>query len=241
MKVAIFGYPRSGTTMLKDIIVRHLVEAGLIEPDQNLGEPFNPLDHTLLVPFNVDDYMHVKAIDVEPRDIPMTREQRFELFKKAHGDYVLKMLSQDTLHPPILPYLVESGYHFVCIERRNHFAALMSWLVAWNSHKWGIRQGEERPAYEPFRADMNDVAVICRFMTHYFRYRQSTGGVVVRYEDMCDMTPEALLRSVGLFQEGVAVPPTEWTKMHSDEQKAALIENLDEVWAYYQTTPIAFQ
>lgn len=240
MKVAIFGYPRSGTTMLKDIIVRHLVEAGLIEPDQNLGEPFNPLDHTLLVPFNVDDYLHVKAVDVEPRDIPMTREQRFELFKKAHGDYVLKMLSQDTLNSEILPYLIDDGYHFVCVERRNHFAALMSWLVAWNSQKWGIRQGEERPEYKPFRADMTDVQVICGFMMRYFRYRPHIPAAQVHYEDMCQMAPEALLRSVGLLQDGVAAPATEWTKMHSDEEKVALIENLDEVWAYYQTTPMVY-
>lgn len=222
--------------MLKDIVHQHLIAAGIYTPDQNLGEPFNPLDHTLLVPYTRDGETWVKAEDVEPREHPMTREQRFDLFKKAKGDYLLKMLSQDTLNPNILPYLVEDGYQFITIERRNHFDALLSWLIAWNHHKWNLQGDEERPDYQPFVASMDDVAVICSFMMRYFHFKKFLFARQVVYEDMCAMTSEQLLRYVGLYQDDVDAPPTRWRKLHGFEEKVRFITNIGEVAEYYRTT-----
>ncbi len=248
MKVAIFGYPRSGTTMLKDIIMRHLVAAKLNDWNDNLGEPFNPLVYTRLIPSVEDGVLRVKRLSNSPRRTqegkhtelpgsPQTREERFDLFSRASGDYIVKVLSQDTMHPGILPWLIEHDYHFVTIERRNHFDALLSWLIAWNHNQWSVLEGSERPEYQPFEASMTDVAVICQFMSRFFRYRPTIPNAHrLYYEDMVEMGPEATLRHIGLYQEGVEAPDTVWKKLLGSNEKVRFITNIGEVAEYYRTT-----
>ena len=235
MKVAVFGYPRSGTTMLKEVIFNHLRAGDLITHEQNLGEPFNPLDYTALVPYQrPEGQTWIKRVYIEPVDNPMLRETRYRLLSENPGDYVLKVLAQDTMHPPILPWLVRQGYHFVNVERRHHVDALLSWLIAWNHQRWHQVEGEERPDYQPFVADLEHVQLMCSFIARYLHYSQRIPNArTIIYEDMCSMDAEQIVRQAGLYHEGVPTPPTSYVKLHSAKDKAKLIINLEEVLQRY--------
>jgi hypothetical protein len=142
-------------------------------------------------------------------------------------------MSTDLDHPPILPWLIDN-YQIITIERRDLLETLLSWLIAWENQTWNYRQLQKAGVIEPFVADMNIVAIACDIYARYLQRKSHIPSIGhIYYEDMVQMTPEQIVKQVGMFQPGFPCPLTGERKMHAMEEKAKLIKNLDEVVAYY--------
>ena len=231
MKIAIFGYPRSGSTLLQQVIVNHLESAGVMEFYQDLGEPFNPRETTRLVPHNMILRLENSDTPFEPMQF---RDERFELFKLYwNQDYVIKVMSTDTANPEIIPWLLSNNYRFVTVERRDHFAALLSWLIAWQYQYWHHTPDNPRPDYQPFEADMEKVMKCCGFMARYFHWSDRIPSERVIYEDMVFKGPRRTLQSIGLWQDGGETPPPATRRLHKRREKHDLITNVEAVYEAY--------
>jgi hypothetical protein len=230
MKLAIFGYPRSGTTMLMDIVGNHLISAGAIGSDNNLDEVFNPVDGRKLISANnhVRNVVHYGV---------MSRKDRFDLFTQSSDqDYLIKVLSADVEYRPVLPWLV-ANYPIITIERRDHLEAFLSWVIAWYSKKWNVGLDAPNPVIEPFIADMNAVTSAGIIFSRYFQAKPIISAQAhIYYEDMVAMSPREVLEHVGIYHPCATTTNTRFRKLTSMEEKVKLIINLDEVISYYHSS-----
>ena len=240
MRLAIFGYPRSGTSYLYDIIERHLLAAGVYEPHQILHEAVNRREHHRIVPFMHNGEMVLRqetTANGQSWDPVMTRAERFDLLEKFSGkgqDYFIKVLSTDTRDPRVFPWMVEN-YPVITICRHDHFDAFISWLIARRHDLWN--RSYEAPAdYEPFKVRED---LMHHVVDVFYRYFKLTHTVIpnrkhIYYEDMIEMSPKEVLEHCGVYQEGYPAPPSVFKKLLTLPEKLALIENLPEVLAFYQ-------
>ena len=225
-----------GTTMLVDTISRHLITAGKISSKRLIYEVFNPVDDRRLV----IKHNHLHNIKQEPSVGIQSREDRFDLFSSfnetTRQGYIIKVMSTDLDHPLILPWLIDN-YQIITIERRDLLETLLSWLIAWENQTWNYRQLQKAGEIEPFFADMNTVAIACNIYARYLQRKSRIPSIGhIYYEDMVQMTPEQIVKQVGMFQPGFPCPLTGERKMHTMGEKAKLIKNLDEVVSYYNET-----
>ncbi len=229
MKIAIFGYPRSGTTMLHDIITQHLVAAGLVEPwAGNVGEAFNPLEGTQLT---VEDGHLINRSLAD--DTVQSRAERYELFRDHLDDnYIVKVMAFDMKYLFIPNKLIDAGYKFIAIERRNPLSAYLSSLIAYHHSVWHV-YGDEKPVYEPFVVPTTEIVQLGRAISLYHRYRDHLDpSAIIYYEDVVQNPVANTLQRANLYQEGVPTFNTRTKKILSFEDKAKLIINLEEVIEY---------
>lgn len=220
MKLAIYGYPRSGTTMLRFILTRSLVRAGRMRLHQDLGEIFAPAEDQPEV-FRSGEWPG-EAWLRRTENTGMGREERFELFKQyAHQGYLVKVLTPEAQTVQVLPWLVQNGYEFIAIERSNPFEALCSWLIAWHHQQYHWWKVHEKPAYRPFEADMSHVMQGINYINWYYQTDIPVRARLV-YDDIVDLHPTDVLRRCGLDIPGFE-PKTK--KIHSLADKLSLITN----------------
>ena len=236
-RIAIFGYPRSGTSYLQEIYQTHLGWVGTI----NLGEAFVPNPKVQIIP--LPDKHGVPHLSVKifqkPVANPKSRESRFELIKHytetTDDNYILKVLAADTRDTRILPW-VDANYPIVTISRRNHYDAYLSWIVAHRHKFWNYRQGSgrERPAYTRFKAFGKNMQTAAGVMIRYFRFVETIKPRYhFWYEDLIKMPPRKVLELSGVNHRDHPAPRPKFVKLLTLEQKRALIENLDEVDDYF--------
>lgn len=229
MKIAIFGYPRSGTTMLNYIISQHLIKAGVVEPWALVGEVFNPLEGTRLLFQHPQG--HLVNLTNQSLDESQTREKRLELFKEhSDQDYIIKLLAFDTDTPGVVEAVQDAGYRIIPIERRNPLSAFLSILIAFRHKVWHTFDKNFEPQYEPFEVTKAEMIGLGKSFSLYYHKRDIiTQEPVVYYEDIATQSAEDTLRQLGIYQEGVPVEDSPTKKLLSFEEKAKLITNLDEV------------
>ncbi len=205
MKIAIFGYPRSGTTMLHNLIAQHLVAAGVVEPWASIGEAFNPLEGTRL---QVTDG-HLVNVNTHFSDIdpPQKREERLRLFQKyTHHDYITKMLPYDIELYGLPATVQDAGYRIIAIERRNPLSAFLSVIIAYQHWVWHA-YGNEQPVYEPFEVPTRMMQALGKSFSIYYHHRDTLEPTdVLYYEDIVMNSVESTLKELGLHHEGI---PTE--------------------------------
>ena len=228
MKIAIFGYPRSGTTMLNYLISQHLIEAGVAESWAMVGEVFNPLEGTRLL------FKHPQGHLINLTELmtnsTQSREERLELFKESDRDYIIKILAYDLTLPGVAEAVKDAGYRIIPIERRNPLAAFLSILIAFRHKVWHTYDENFEPRYEPFRVTQAEMIGLGKSFSLYYQHRDGlTQEPVLYYEDIASQSPEETLRQIGLYQEGVPAIESPTKKLLSFEEKADLILNLDEV------------
>jgi len=228
MKIAIFGYPRSGTTMLNYLISQHLIEAGVIEPWAMVGEVFNPLEGTRLLFKHPQG--HLINLTNQSLENPQSREERLELFKESDRDYIIKILAYDLTVPGVAEAVKSAGYRIIPIERRNPLAAFLSILVAFRHKVWHTYDENFEPQYEPFRVTQAEMKALGKSFALYHQHRDGlTQEPVVYYEDIASQSAEETLRQVGVYQDGIPAIESPTKKLLTFEEKASLITNLDEV------------
>ena len=227
MKIAIFGYARSGSTMLYFILQQHLLAAGLIEEWADISEAFNPHRRRLLVR-NTDDHLENIKLPIV-LSTPQFREERVELFNKhLEEDYILKVMSHDTTCMNVIDTIVKN-YMVIAIERRNVLSAYLSGLIAFHHSVWNIYD-DARSTYEPFVAPKDEIQLIGLGLSRYYHWRDKMNPqAILYYEDVAMQSPETTLRQTGLYQEGVPTTDSPTRKILSFEGKTKLIINLDEV------------
>jgi hypothetical protein len=237
MRLAIFGYPRSGTTYLYDIIRSYLMHCGELEHHQSLYEGFKPNTYSYLAEKKNSENELVLEIQSVDRSW-MTRETRFDLIKKFSErgqDYFIKMLSGDTEDVRILPWMIQN-YPIVTICRRNHFDAYISWLVAWQHRIWNRTTSEVLPEYSAFDVDPVAMHYAIRHFRGYFDYVSTIPEKThIYYEDMIAMSPKKVLQQIGIYQPGFEAKPPTYIKLMELSDKLKLINNTTEVIRYYTT------
>lgn len=227
MKVAIFGYPRAGTTMLHYIITQHLVSAGAVKEWADLGEVFNPMRGSML---SVQSGHLVNRIDAASPEVH-SREDRLLLFKQhIDDDYIIKYMPYDITNPDTVKTVVGARYKFIAIERRNPLSAYLSVIIAYHHRVWHILDEANRPVYEPFVASEEEIKGLGISMSLYHRYRDYFNpSVVLYYEDIVAQASSETLKRAGVYQEGALVSEAPTKKIHSFEDKIKLIINLEDV------------
>lgn len=227
MKIAIFGYPRSGTTMLNFIIARHLRASGVVPKWADLGEVFNPMEGTRLV---VKSGHLVNNTDLPPSEVH-SREDRLCLFgQHMDDDYIIKYMPLDITTPDTMKAVIEAGYNFIAIERRNPLSAYLSSIISYHHQVWHITDTDSRPVYESFVASEEEILGLGKSMSLYYRYRDYLKpSVILYYEDIAEQSVLETLKQAGVYQEGVITRNTPTKKLLSFEDKAKLIINLEEV------------
>ncbi len=229
MKIAIFGYPRSGTTMLGYIISQHLASAGVVKEWANLGEVFNPLEGTqLLVSPSHGHLVHITNLISA---ITQPREERLQLFKEhMDDDYIIKILSYDTAHEGVVGTVMGANYNIMAIERRNPLSAYLSVLIAYHHRVWHVFDSNYRPVYEPFEVSEQEMIALGKSLAIYHHYRdQLNPSAILYYEDIVEQSITATLKQAGVYHEGAAVEDTPTKKLLSFEEKIKLIINFEEV------------
>lgn len=227
MKLAVFGHVRTGTTMLNNVLWKHLLATGENEDWSYLGEIFNPIRKRAVI----EKDGHLENISLQqPLDEPQLRPERFDLFLKySHQEYLVKVLSQDTTHPEIVPWM-RNNYRTICIERRNVLSAFISGLIAYQHQTWHVQPGKKRPEYKPFVVDQRTMKIYGAHFARYYRYRDELNPThILYYEDIANASPQEIIEMVDMVPtpDWEYTPPT--TKLHSFQEKLDLIQNLDEV------------
>ena len=228
MKIAIFGSPRSGTTMLFKIIGQHLLAAGVVEPWASIGEVFNPVDGTRLLVSSQSGHL-VNHHNVE-LPVEQPREDRLRLFKEhSADDYIIKMMPNDLKAQGLIDVVMEAKYNIIAIERRNPLSAFLSSIIAYHYSVWHI-YGDEKPEYKPFVASPEYILALGKSFSIYYHYRDKLNpSSILYYEDIAQQPTAVTLARVGLYQEGVEAKESPTKKIHSFDDKAKLIINLEEV------------
>jgi len=228
MKIAIFGYPRSGTTMLNYIIHQHLIAAGAAEKWAAVGEVFNPLENTRLLVSkdgHLVNYTHLDLPEAQPR------EARLQLFREhMDDDYIIKMLPYDTNTEGVLEAVMGAGYNIIAIERRNPLSAFLSVIIAYHHNVWNVKDTSELPVYEPFVASEDIMIALGKSigMYHHIRDRLNPSAILY-YEDIATQSVEVTLKQAGVYQEGVVTQGSPTKKILSFEDKTKLVINLEDV------------
>jgi hypothetical protein len=227
MKIAIFGYPRSGTTMLHNIIAQHLVAAGVVESWAGLGEVFNPLDGTrLLLSFDG----HLRNLTGLNTVTTQSREDRLQLFREhLDDDYIIKMLPYDTRVQEVVETVMQAGYNIIAIERRNPLSAYLSVIIGYHHQVWHA-YGDEQPVYEPFVATEKEMLTLGKSLSMYYHLRDHMNpSAILYYEDIVMNSVESTLKELGLYHDGIPTKESPTKKLLSFEEKTKLIINLEEV------------
>lgn len=123
MKVCLFSYPRTGTSVVFRLMSRYLNAkhgSGL-----GVGEIFDCGDHLL-----VDTGTGLKLEDGNATEhYRQEISRRIELLKKYdRQNYSIKVLANQANHG-VIEFLAEH-YQIVCLERRDQFEAVLSWILA---------------------------------------------------------------------------------------------------------------
>ena len=239
MKLAIFGYPRSGTTMLLYIIQQHLLAAKVIEDWSVIYELFNPQEATVLLP--VDGHL-TQVMLPDKLATPQSRDSRLKLFvEHMDDDYILKCLAFDMHAPAVRNALLTAGYEFIAVERRNPLEAYLSSIIAYHHQVWNIRDENDRPVYEPFVVPEQEMMAHGLAMSYYYYYRDRLNPrAVLYYEDMVSQSTKETLQSVDLYHDGVKAKDSPTKKLHTLDDKAKLILNLDEVMEHYYSISLTW-
>jgi hypothetical protein len=227
MKIAIFGYPRSGTTMLNYIIHQHLIAAGVVEKWAAVGEVFNPLENTRLLVSkdgHLVNYTNLNLPESQPR------EERLRLFREhMDDDYIIKMLPYDTNTGGVVAAVVEAGYRIIAIERRNPLSAFLSVIIAYHHQVWHTYD-DDQPVYEPFEVSAQDMYALGKSVSVYYHHRDALHpSNILYYEDIASNPVVNTLKELGLYQEGTPTKESPTKKLLSFEEKTKLIINLEEV------------
>jgi hypothetical protein len=238
MKIAIFGYPRSGTTMLYHIILQHLISAGLVEEWSGIGEVFNPLDGTMLVrkSGHLINYTNLDLPESQPR------ENRLWLFREhTDDDYIIKMLPYDINTKGVVNAVMEAGYNIIAIERRNPLSAFLSVIIAYHYNVWNVKDTNELPIYEPFVVSKDIILALGKSLGVYHHIRDRLNpSAILYYEDIATQPVEATLKQAGVYQEGVVTKGSPTKKILSFEDKIKLVINLEEVIAHLNGILMAY-
>jgi hypothetical protein len=240
MRLAIFGYPRSGSSYLYDTILKHLVSSGAIAHDCHLQEIFirHPRYHIGIKPNTKNTLsLYLKQYpNLDNPYLPLSNEQRFDLlkqFSEQGQDYFFKMLSGHTRDERVLPWLIEN-YPIITICRRDHFDAYISWLVAIQHGVWNRVLHDPPSVYTTFRVPRTDMDSSADTIRRYFTHvKKIPAKAHIYYEDMIAMSPEEVLRHVGVYQPGFEIESSPIIKLLELSDKLELIVNLDEVTQYY--------
>lgn len=228
MKIAIFGYPRSGTTMLHSIITQHSVAAGAVEWWADLGEVFNPREGNKLTVHPSGHLIH--EYDLVPPEV-QSREDRLRIFNEhTDEDYIIKYMPFDTTNPDTMKSIIDAGYRFINIERRNPLSAYLSVIIAYHHQIWQVGNTDELPVYEPFVASEEEITGLSLSITRYYHYRDYVNpSAILYYEDVAIQSAAETLKQAGMYHEGVLASDSPTKKIHSFEDKTKLIINLEEV------------
>ena len=239
MKLAIFAYARTGSTLLMRSLWKHLVATGENEEWSHLGEIFTP--HTYSVATVKDGHLTLvrtaESYD-HGNNVPQMRETRFKLFKMfSHHDYVMKFMGQDTQTFGITEWM-RDNYHVIAIERRNVLSAFLSSLIAFEYQKWIVLVNDDRPDYKPFVVEQNVMHSLMKHIILYYRYRDALNPThVLYYEDIVNTSEEDIIQLAGMVPKPNHVYELPITaKIHTFQEKMDLIENLDEVVQYFMET-----
>ena len=228
MKIAIFGYPRSGTTMLFQIIKRHLVAAGVVEKWAGLSEVFNPLENTRLLVSKDGHLINYTNLDL-PESQP--REKRLQLFREhMDDDYVIKFMPFDTTTHGVVESIMEANYNIIAVERRNTLSAYLSVLIAYHHRVWNVTDANERPVYEPFVVPEDQMISLGKSIAIYHHLRDKLKpSAILYYEDIAAQPSMMTLKQAGIYHAGVEARESPTKKLLSFEDKTKLIINLEEV------------
>lgn len=228
MKIAIFGYPRSGTTMLNYIVHQHLIAAGVVEEWAAVGEVFNPLENTRLLVSKDGHLVNYTDLDL-PESQP--REVRLQLFRKhMDDDYIIKMMPYDTNTTGVVEAVMGAGYNIIAIERRNPLSAFLSAIIAYHNNVWNVKDTSKLPTYEPFVASKDIMFALGKSIGMYHRIRDHLDpSAILYYEDIATQPVGVTLKQAGVYQEGVATEESPTKKILSFEDKTKLVINLEEV------------
>ena len=241
--------------MLASTLWKHRVATGENEGWSFLGEIFNPVRKRVIIEKDghLENLSLRGPLDIHQRaiiekdghfknsslpqtlDIPQLRSARIDLFlKHSHQEYVVKVLSQDTIIPEIVPWM-RDNYRIVCIERRNVLSAFVSALIAHRYQIWSIPPGDKRPEYEPFVVEQRLLNIFGTHFVRYYRYRDELNPThILYYEDIANASQQEIIEMVDM----VPIPDWEYTppstiKLHSFQEKLDLIQNLDEVTEHF--------
>lgn len=236
MRLAIFGVPRSGTSLLYTTIAPHF--------QYSLNEPFPPKSSNILVEKDgklQNQYDH-SANDDAPTQ---SRDERLILLRD-HGDqeYFIKVFPHDLAYFPIFDWMMRVRYRFITVERKRPIDAIISAIIAYQSKIWIVRQGEKVPELEsPIVFDDS----MAHYMIHSYRtyYEFVHNGPVqaihknVYYEDLANMkTRGEILDAVGLSKlinvdtQDDRLPRT--AKPRTEQEKRKLIANMPKLVDWYE-------
>jgi len=216
--------------MLHSIITQHLVAAGVVQKWANLGEVFNPTAGSRIA-VQSGHLIHQYNLAIPELQL---REDRLRLFKKhTNDDYIIKYMPYDITNPDTVKTVVEAGYNFVAIERRNSLSAYLSVIIAYHHQIWHITEEVPRSEYKPFVASEEEIIGLGKSMSLYHRYRDYLNpSAILYYEDVATQSSFETLKQAGVYQKGAPVKDAYSKKIHSFEDKTKLIINLGEVADY---------
>lgn len=159
--------------------------------------------------------------------INVIMQNRLNMLKAGNSRYLLKVFPHHCF-----PWLFES-FEWICLERRNLFSQLLSYLISNQTHLFYRANGLQIVD----RSLKAEYAVFCAFQETIWAYmvikRKLINRKVAYYEDFCNLGTEAFLSRIGLGDsvdlKGLVLP-----QKQNKERKEDAFQNLDEIISWYE-------
>lgn len=233
MKVCLFSYPRTGTSVVFRLMSRYLNAkhgSGL-----GVGEIFDCGDHLL-----VDTGTGLKLEDGNATEhYRQEISRRIELLKKYdRQNYSIKVLANQANHG-VIEFLAEH-YQIVCLERRDQFEAVLSWILARQTGFWSIERGGVRPKISKIVAEREIYEEIRNSIVNYLEMKPKFPSIskTLIYEDFVLLQNKTdVLKELG-WTDVAAVLGENFDEVilrsFEEGEKQGFVENLNEVRGWYE-------
>jgi len=232
MRLAIFGVPRNGTSLLYTTIRPHF--------RYSINEPFPPKSENILVEEGgqlVNHYTSDKAL----KSLEQSRDERLLLMMKyQHHDYFTKVFPHDVAHRPIFEWLMREGYEFIAVERKRPIDAVISAVIAYETEVWTVRQEDNIEPVDkaiPFTIAMGNYMRESYRIYYEFVDRGPVRAIrkVLYYEDLSKLkTRGEIMQATGLSRGTDDTQLPRLKKPRTEHQKRKLIPNMPELVKWYK-------
>jgi hypothetical protein len=228
---------RSGSTPVYQLILHYLKSRDYVV---GLGEYFSPFflggdpDIRLLCDRIRTFETRSGPIDSKAERIRNAAARfRLSLIEKAPQKYFFKVLSANISEGNLLS--LSQGYDWICLERRDLYSQLLSYLISLKQNIW-YQKGGIQWGPGAFRASREEFVDFERQIWCYVSAKAFVRPLrVVLYEDFCELGAQSFLKTIGMSDFTGSLSGV-LSEIQNKKDKTAAFSNRIEIESWYRSS-----